>query len=238
MSIFGGKREKRVPETLNDCIRPDGLSLNLRAWAQRTEKIGQILLVCLVIIGIIDTVSIGVTTYQELNIMGNASDEAVVATCFAIIGNILWFVLYILIEYGIFRAIALLIAALARIVENTTISANLKIYKAKINFPQGFTEEIETENIHIAENTAVQNPDTAKDVIDEGWYEKIGIDPNVLNYKSKQKNVVVIEEQIYTDIVCPNCKKTVSVSENTSIACPLCNAVIDTSNIKKHKILF
>lgn len=217
-NMFSGQSKKELPKTIDDCIRSDSITSNLWVWAERVEKIGSIVLAFILIVGIIDTITVGIDTYQGLTIFGEVSDGAVAATVFAILTNIFLFALYALVEYGIYHAVALGIAALARLVQNSNIRTNLKLYEKREKFSKEITEE----------------PPEIKDVkprkIKDEWYKERGIDPKSLNCES-QAVTIIDNEKTYVDMKCPNCKHDISIEENgENIVCPWCDAILD--NIK------
>ncbi len=139
-NMFSGKSKKQVPKTLDECVQPDRVSTNLWVWAERIEKIGVIVFVFLIVFGIINTISTGITTYREVDAIG-IGDEAAVATVLAVFTSLFSTALYAFIEFCAYHAIALLIGALASIVQNTNVSANLALYSIKGKSGDKFTEE-------------------------------------------------------------------------------------------------
>ena len=218
-NMFTGHSQKKVPKTLNDCIKPDGVSSNLWIWAERLEKWGSVLFGLIIIFGIINMISTGVTTYQEIDILGD-EDAATLATVFAVLTSLFTYALYAFLEYCAYHAIALLIGALASIVQNTNVSANLALYSIKGKSGDKFTEESkpkESKNrSHQPPKYTVQN--------EEDNNSDYRIDINSLNTPSDDNDVGEIVEENYIDIKCPHCGEELSFPESTQNAtCPWCN---------------
>lgn len=210
-NMFTGHSQKKVPKTLNDCIKPDGVSSNLWIWAERLEKWGSSLFVLIIIFGIINTISTGVTTYQEIDILGD-EDAATRATVFAVSTSLFTYALYACLEYFAYHAIALLIGALASIVQNTNVSANLALYSIKGKSGDKFTEESKPKE---SKNRSQNEDDDNRDY---------RIDINSLNTPSDDNDVGEIVEENYIDIKCPHCGEELSFPESIQNAtCPWCN---------------
>ena len=212
-NLFTGKFQKKVPKTLNDCIEPDGISKNLWNWAEKLENWGYLIFCCIIIYGILSTISTGVTTYQTTSIVGE--DEATLATVFSVLTSIFTFGLYAFVEYCIYHAIALLIGALASIVQNTNIYTNLSLYSIKGKPGDKFSvpkEENTNETKEYSEETKENN--------DNDYV----IDINILNQKNYNQSFDETLEENYIDINCPYCNKSLSFQNETKTAvCPWCN---------------
>lgn len=205
--MFSDHSLKRVPKTLNDCIKPDGVSSNLWIWAEKLEKFGYIFLVLIIIFGFINTIYLGVTTFQLVSEIGNASLGSV-ATVFVVLTSLSTCAILAFLEYCAYHAIALLIGSLASIVQNTNISANLALYGIKGKSGDKFTEEPEQKK---SEKNTVQNEDNR-------------IDINILNMPSDDIAIDEIVEENFIDIKCPHCGKELSFPESSHDAiCPYCN---------------
>lgn len=110
--------EKKIPKSLKDCYATDNVSSNLWNWSNWLEVWGGRVLIILIIIGIISTIG----DAREISII----DEDLVFM--TVISSITTWVLYAFIEYCAYNALSLLIAALATIVQNTKITANIALY--------------------------------------------------------------------------------------------------------------
>lgn len=128
LNMFSGNQEKEIPKTFEDCYKTDYVTKNLFGWADRIERWGFFLLILIIIFGIINTIFTGITTYQEVDVLGS-SDDATISTILAVLTSLFTCALYAFIEYCIFKAISLLINALASIVKNTRITAKVALYK-------------------------------------------------------------------------------------------------------------
>ena len=203
--MFTGHSQKKVPKTLNECIKPDGVSSNLWILAERLEKWGSILLSLIIVFGIINTIFTGVSTYHEIDYNRNG-DGAARETVFAVITSLFTCAILAFLEYCAYRAVALLIGSLASIVQNTNISANLALYSVKGKAGDKFTEESE-------------NAEGKKEIV-----EGEETDDEKTNTETKG----VGKEENYIDIKCPHCGQELSFTENThSAICPWCNNSFD-----------
>lgn len=183
------------------------------------KKWGSVLFGLIIIFGIINTISTGVTIYREIDILGN-EDAATPATVFAVLTSLFTYAFYAFLEYCAYHAIALLIGALASIVQNTNVSANLALYSIKGKSEDEFTEESKSKDSknrsHQPTKCTVQNED--------GENRDYRIDFNSLNTPSDDNDVGGIVEENYIDIKCPHCGEELSFPESTQNAtCPWCN---------------
>ena len=119
---------KRVPKTLNECIAPDKVSSNLWSWSERIEKGGKIILGILIAVGLFDGISSGIKEGELAGWISALID-------FAIYGIIA------AVEYCVTKAVSLLLGALASIVQNTNISANIALYEVTPKAGDGWKEE-------------------------------------------------------------------------------------------------
>ena len=96
----------------------------------------------------------------------------------------------------------------------------------------GFGQLVENSDI-IAEQSARNNEKTRKKVQqheEQQRRDKIKAVINIINDTN-------ISEDTYIDIICPNCKETLSytkqeITDNKTLICPMCDAEINTSSYK------
>ena len=139
-NMFTGHSKKRCQKLLTIALNPMEFHQIFWIWAERLKKWGSVLFGLIIIFGIINTISTGVTIYREIDILGN-EDAATPATVFAVLTSLFTYAFYAFLEYCAYHAIALLIGALASIVQNTNVSANLALYSIKGKSEDEFTEE-------------------------------------------------------------------------------------------------
>ena len=142
-NIFSGNVEKEIPKNLKECYKTDAVTQNLWTWCERIEKFGFILCILLGIIGIIEIVSNGIEMsnlireldieMDEIRTVAAEYDIEIKSVFQVVIEGIFTWVFYCFIEYCTYHIIALLIGALATIVQHTKISANVAIYKVSIS---------------------------------------------------------------------------------------------------------
>lgn len=114
-----------IPKNLSECTKFDPTANCLNSWANRLERWGEVLFVFLVISGAIISLILG------LNAADNAfHDDEFIAFMGAFFSSVLSWGLYAFVEYCAYHAIALLISALARIVQNTSVTSNVALYSA------------------------------------------------------------------------------------------------------------
>lgn len=181
--------KKKIPTKLNECIEPDGVSKNLWKWVKAFENLGKILLYCIIIIGVISTISDSVSAYQIGSIISD--DAATLSAFFSALKTGGIFSVVALVEYLIYNAIVLGISALASLVQNTNISTNLAIYNAKSKYGE-FTQEKKPK--HKKEES---EPEISLD--DENWNDV------VCPHCNQQ---ISFPESSKPD-VCPWCKKSI-----------------------------
>jgi len=121
--IFPEKNEKRIPKTLNECMKPNSTVSELYLWAERVENWGHILLALLTIGGIILTIVEAVS-------LVDVNEDMIIPT---IITSIITWGLYVFLAYCAYHAISLLLYALASITHHTMISANVALFESQNN---------------------------------------------------------------------------------------------------------
>ena len=136
-NMFSGNTTKTVPKTFDECIRIDAVSENLWTWTERLETWGKILFVLIIIIGIIATIATGVETSKYLEQVDRfelALEGITVPSVFeVVITSLFEWALYAFLEYLAYHILATLLGALASITQNTIITANIALFKAKDN---------------------------------------------------------------------------------------------------------
>ena len=137
-NMFSGNVQKEIPKSLGDCIKPDSVSSNLWVWCERLEKLGEILFWLLIIGGLI--FSIGASIVEKEVVVKEATYWREAETEIKKVFNIEIFVpllteiaLYAFIEYCTYHIVALLIGALASIVQHTKITAEIALYNVQNN---------------------------------------------------------------------------------------------------------
>ncbi len=128
-NMFSGNVEKKVPKSFSQCYETDNTSRNLWIWCERLEKFGKILLWVIIIFGTIIAVSSSISTEEVTKGYYYTYTEEETSFDFALfIVTLTKTVIYAFVEYCIYHVLALLIAALATIVQNTRITANVALF--------------------------------------------------------------------------------------------------------------
>ena len=145
-NMFSNKTEKKIPKTLNDCVKPDATVANLHTWAERLESWGKFLFKALIVIGIISTIfdAVEVSDVDEELILG------------AIITSATSWALYAFIEYCAYHVLALLVSALASITQNSIISANVALLEASQHHE--YIETPTTQNVNMPKSAPKPAP--------------------------------------------------------------------------------
>ena len=112
-------KKYKVPKTIEECVEVDSLSKHLWNWAHRLERYGKIVLGIIIACGFILAIYAG--------IVANETGEFVWGAILMTAGT--W-TAYAVVEYCAYYALFLLISALASVVQNTTITANIAVYSA------------------------------------------------------------------------------------------------------------
>ena len=189
MSEILEEAKKKIPTKLSDCIEIDGVSKNLWKWAKGFEGLGKLLFYCIIVIGVISTVSDSVSAYQTGSVI---SDDAATLSAFLSVlktGGIFFIIAFV--EYLIYNAIVLVISSLASLVQNTNISTNLNLYNAKSKYGE-FTQNRKKK--HKKEET---EPKVSTD--DENWIDMVCPHCN---------QSISFPESSKPDL-CPWCEKTI-----------------------------
>ena len=119
--IFPEKNEKRIPKTLNECIKPNSIVSELYLWAERVENWGGVLLALLIVAGIILTIVEAVSLID-------VNESMIIPT---IITSIITWGLYAFLAYCAYHVVSLLFHALASITHHTMISANVALFESQ-----------------------------------------------------------------------------------------------------------
>ena len=131
-----------IPKNLDECREKDQVTIDLWAWAGRVAGLGKLLMWLLIIAGIIMLIFGFIQIVDGQEEVGSSillSGES----CF----------LYAFVAYLACKTMALLISALANIVENTRISARIALYKE--------AKEYGAQVSRAGENAVAENKKTA-----------------------------------------------------------------------------
>lgn len=166
MSLF----ERRIPRNLNECCQTNEVSEKLFSWSQKIEILGGIFCFVLCLVGIIATIW---QTYIAVEVT-RIDEDLIFIT---VVSSLCKWGLYAIVEYVVYTAVYMLIDALASIVHNTTVSAQVAVYSASRNY--GETNEESNTVKNAAEKTAKTKEKTGyslselakeKDESQEIWY--------------------------------------------------------------------
>ncbi|MBE7036253.1 MAG: hypothetical protein E7403_03050 [Ruminococcaceae bacterium] len=116
------EKERKFPASLEECKKVDSVSESLWTWVEWLKKWGKIILILLIVVGIISAVG----KYNEVNEINVDSGVAMMSA----VTSLLSWALYAIIEFFAYNALALLLSALASIVQDTRITANVALYRA------------------------------------------------------------------------------------------------------------
>lgn len=212
-NMFSGNREKQIPKTFEDCYKTDSVSKELWHWCEQIEKWGLILFIIVIVVGLI--FSIDTSIVEKEVIVKEATSwrdaETEIKTVFEF-ENFLISLLYVaisaLLEYVIYHVIALLIGALATIVQSTRITANVSLYKyaTENNIPI----EINTEN------------KTDKEIICDKKLHKIFL-AEIKDIDTDSENAHWEKSKLTSTrkLICNHCGKELTYV-NSTISCPVC----------------
>lgn len=117
-----------VPKSLAECMEYDTFAEQISNWSKRVEQFGKCIFIILIITGVILSIT---GSYVETTSSGYLSvyyDTEFSGSLF--LTNIVTWGIYSLIEYCVYHAIALLLGALATIVQNTKVTASVSLYEA------------------------------------------------------------------------------------------------------------
>ena len=130
-NMFSGNTEKRIPKNMEECIKPDSVSSNLWVWCERLEVLGKVLFWIIIVLGLFTAITTAISTDEIVS--GSYYKYTERKTSFDIvvfITLIIEVLIYAFIEYCVYHVLALLIGALASIVQNTKVTANLALYNS------------------------------------------------------------------------------------------------------------
>lgn len=158
-NMFSGKVKKPIPYSLASCTAPDPTATNLHIWAERLESWGRCLFIFLIAAGVIISLICGFSTADAYY------RDAVPAFIGAFILSAASFALIAFIEYCTYHVLALFISALACVVQNTIISANVALFSASQEFD---VSESASEDNSLESDT----PDETPAAPFSGWIRK------------------------------------------------------------------
>lgn len=137
-NMFKDREKITIPRSLNECTKQDRLTENLWTWARRLETWGKILAVASLIVGLI--VAINAVDSDAFKELENETPYRYDAAFREAVSNVKTqtffdkfepFLAWAFIFFFVWHAIALIIGALASIVQNTRISANAALLSAR-----------------------------------------------------------------------------------------------------------
>ena len=133
-TFFSNSSKKPTPKNLEECMDTSLVTSKLWSWSDWIERVGTILCALIIILGLIISIANSITT------------EKVESFSFVVLlTSLITWGFYAFFEYCAYRTLALLIAALASIVQDTKISARVALYKAakeeSETYPYAITEE-------------------------------------------------------------------------------------------------
>lgn len=116
-NMFSGNLKKKIPKKIDNILKADNVTSNLWIWSQRLETFGKILFALILIFGFIFAI-IAADGKKDF-------DTEIFFTLLLETG------LYAFIEYCAYHVLALLIGALASIVQHTKITADVALLNYK-----------------------------------------------------------------------------------------------------------
>ena len=138
--VTESKKCERIT-SIDDCLKPDGITDNLWDWAERLEKLGKILFWIIIIFGFVIALSTStVTTEVEKGYYYTYTDTETTFSFEVFLTSVVQTALYAFIEYCAYHVLALLIGALANITQNTKTTAKLTEYVARKTLNEEKTE--------------------------------------------------------------------------------------------------
>ena len=129
-NMFANNDEKQIPKNFNDCLKSSGTVSNLHSWAENLERLGKIFCVIVIVLGLIASYSSATVTQEVTH--GTYYQYTETETKFdnnIFISGIIDTIVQAYLAYCVHHAVALIISALALITQNTTITANIKLYE-------------------------------------------------------------------------------------------------------------
>lgn len=164
-NMFWNSSEKTIPKNLDECTQNSAVSNNLWSWAARIETWGKVLFWILVVVGLISSIADSIA-FNEVTkhsyYSGYYTDEKTTLAWDVFFTEILEWALYAFIEYCTYHVLALLIGALASLVQNTKISADVALFCASKDCADSL------ENAEAAADTSAA--DSAAGSSGEGWF--------------------------------------------------------------------
>ena len=185
-NMFSGNTEKKIPKNIDDCIKLDNTSKDLWFWCEQMERWGKILFWIIIISGIILSLISAIQINEVTKgIYYTYTDTKTSFSFVLFITSLLDTALYAFIEYCTYHAIALLIGALARIVQNSKITVNIALYNATRN-----AEQKENDTVSVSENEVSEPQHKTR---------------KSASLKSDQKPPVAPQKISSDKIMCPEC---------------------------------
>lgn len=154
---------KRVPASLSECRKVDEVAQKLWDWSENLKRWGQWLLIFIFVCGVVLAVVEGVKVGDET--------DRIEPALMAMFGVFVTWGFYAVIEYLIYQTLALLIGALASIVQHTRLQADLTLYNtAKA---EGYVEPammgIPKATVDTNDDNVKLTDDNINDYIDFEW---------------------------------------------------------------------
>lgn len=142
-----------IPMSLEECLEHDSYAKQILEWSNIVEKYGKILLVILIVAGVIISINEGFRLGYFLNL---SSDKEFSIELFCI--SLISWGLGAFIEYCTYHVISLSLGGLARIVQNTKVSAAVSLYEANKTKNTSTVNPINSGNVNKRVNSMPFNP--------------------------------------------------------------------------------
>ena len=171
-NMFSKQAKYKEARSIDECVKMDAVSEELWYWSANTERWGKILFYGFIIWGIISSIIVSLV-FDEFG------TEVKGWNGLLFFSNLIEYALYAFIEYVTYHAIALLLASLATITQNTRVTAKLEEYKAR-KAENAFTDTNKKDNGVKSQNAVKKDEtksydlskiaqETAKEKPKNGW---------------------------------------------------------------------
>ena len=175
-TMFDNYQTKKIPSSIDDCLKTDNVASNLWIWCQRLEKLGKYFFAIILIFGTI-------LAFANSYIMGEYGREF---STEQLMDNLIQVVVYAFIEYCTYHIIALLVGALATIVQNSKITADIALYN---------TAHSSEEGLKSAKKNIKDRKNSDRLAVLDQWLREGSIDEKEYQQKKEEINNEIADDQ-------------------------------------------
>lgn len=193
-----------IPKTLDECTGVDSTAKMLSEWADRLRRIGGWLLAIIIIAGLFFSISASITEVTYGTYYTHTSTEFSFSVFLA---TIVTWIIYAFVEGCLYNVFALLLDAVASIVQNSKVSAVTALYNTKM---------IENEILSKNESKSTANDNSITEKIEKTSQPVTQAEAPKSDVQSTDPVIAIIQDG---QKVCPKCGRKQEINRKCCWKC-------------------